>query len=48
MNNKLKKSPLKELLLSNPAVQSALIEGQYYNDDELVVTALRKEISNNA
>jgi len=33
---------------NNKAVQSALIEGQYYNDDELVVTALRKEISNNA
>ena len=33
---------------NNKAVQSALIEGEYYNDDELVVTALRKEISNNA
>ena len=33
---------------NNKAVQSALIEGQYYNDDELVVTALKKEISNNA
>ena len=28
---------------NNKAVQSALIEGQYYNDDELVVTALKKK-----
>jgi hypothetical protein len=33
---------------NNKAVRSALIEGKYYNDDELVVAALRKEISNNA